>query len=157
MDGLTYCEVSPDTLALTKKLFAKLCDDPATQLHFRPHPLTDAHAEHLCNVAREDYYLIGLWGMEPVAYGILRGWDSGYKVPSVGMAVVQDQRSRGFATAIVQKMITVARDRQAEKILVHVDKTNVHSRRVFDKLGFVFDAAASTEAHDTGWLTLHGD
>lgn len=133
---MTFKELGPDDVDLACRLFEAMQADPLVQKHFRPHPLTQERAEQICCQPRQDYYMVGLIGEAPAAYGILRGWDEGFQRPTAGMVVLPEFRGRGYGTAVVRELIQEAQRREAPSVLVHIDLDNLASRRIFEKLGF---------------------
>ncbi|MEA2606575.1 MAG: hypothetical protein QOI00_1332, partial [Chloroflexota bacterium] len=69
--------------------------------YFQPHPMTADEASRIGRLSGRDVYMIGRAGGEAVAYGMLRGWDEGYEVPSLGVGVRRDQTHRGYGRAMV--------------------------------------------------------
>ena len=53
---------------------------------FRPHDLGESGAREVASHVGKDAYLIGHIDSVPVAYGMLRGWDEGYRIPALGIA-----------------------------------------------------------------------
>ncbi len=63
---------------------------------FHPHPLTAVEAARPCAYDGRDLYYAAVTGDAVVAYGLLRGWDEGYAVPSLGIAVHPAARGLGL-------------------------------------------------------------
>src|SRR5258707_5978777 len=64
---------------------------------FHPHPFTAEYASRLAAHEGRDLYYVATRGDKVAAYGMLRGWDDGYEVPSLGIAVHPDARGFGLA------------------------------------------------------------
>jgi ribosomal-protein-alanine N-acetyltransferase len=120
-----------DAIELTA-LFAAIDDQ-----HFHPHPLTRQEAQRLVEYEGRDVYGVleaddgGL-----VAYGMLRGWDQGYPVPSLGVAVRADQRGHGYGRLMMQWLAGEARRRGADRIRLRVHPRNLPARRLYAELGY---------------------
>src|SRR5512138_3967572 len=63
-------------------------------LRFHPHPFTEAAAVERCQYVGDDAYCVAIANGAVLAYGMLRGWEEGYAVPSLGIAV--DPSARGL-------------------------------------------------------------
>ncbi len=120
-----------DAVALTE-LFAAIRDQ-----HFQPHPLTRQEAERLVEYEGRDVYAV----LEAddgrlVAYGMLRGWDQGYPVPSLGVAVRADQGGRGYGRLMMRWLAEEAGRRGADRIRLRVHPRNLPARRLYTDLGY---------------------
>src|SRR3989344_5517929 len=63
---------------------------------FHPHPLNAEEADKIANYRGMDLYYVLVNARQILAYGILRGWDEGYEVPSLGVAVHPSERGSGI-------------------------------------------------------------
>jgi ribosomal protein S18 acetylase RimI-like enzyme len=123
--------VAPPDEAGLADLFASL---DAT--HFHPHDLGPEGAAAIAGYTGRDVYLV-LGDERLVAYGMLRGWDEGYSVPSLGIAVRQDCYGRGYGRAMMVALHEAARDRGATKIRLRVHPENGRARSLYERLGYV--------------------
>lgn len=108
------------------RLFARL--DPT---YFHPHPLTREEAARIASYHGRDIYL---WTQH--AYGFLRGWDEGFDVPSLGVAVASDQQGRGHGRRMMLALHEAARQRGANRIRLRVHPDNVRACRLYESLGY---------------------
>lgn len=124
------------TLSLGAELFVALSGDAQ---RFHPHPLTAAQAGVIAGMRSRDVYLLAIRA-EPqkaaVAYGILRGWDAGFDVPSLGVAVHPDARGVGVGLAMMGVLHCVARMRGAPSVRLKVYPDNTPAVRLYTKLGY---------------------
>jgi hypothetical protein len=65
-------------------------------LHFHPHLFDDQTARWIANYDGHDLYVVV---REPgtdrfLGYGMLRGWDAGFDVPSLGILIVEKHAGR---------------------------------------------------------------
>src|SRR4051812_27529776 len=83
--------------------------------YFSPHPFTAGAIENIIQTARLDIYCILVEGSNVLAYGMLRGWDEGYDVPSLGIAVHPLVRNTGWGKAFMYLLNASAKRRGATK------------------------------------------
>jgi ribosomal protein S18 acetylase RimI-like enzyme len=107
---------------------------------FHPHPFTAEHASYLAGYQGHDLYYVATKGDEVLAYGMLRGWDEGYSVPSLGIAVLASARGTGLARTFMQFLHTAARYHGATRVRLKVYPENVAARRLYESLGYRFEA-----------------
>jgi len=87
---------------------------------FRPHDLGPAGARQVAGYMGRDVYLIGFLGSVPVAYGMLRGWDEGYRVPSLGIAIRMATGDRGLGRRMMEALHRAVRARGGERVRLRV-------------------------------------
>jgi GNAT superfamily N-acetyltransferase len=103
---------------------------------FHPHPLTAAEAARLCAYEGRDLYYAAAAGESVLAYGLLRGWDEGYAVPSLGVAVHPNARGLGLARTFMGFLHAAAGLRGAKKVRLKVYPDNGPARRLYERLGY---------------------
>jgi ribosomal protein S18 acetylase RimI-like enzyme len=123
--------IEPGDAEALSELFAALEGTP-----FHPHPLTAEEARRLVAYEGRDAYGILAEGEELVAYGILRGWDDGFSVPSLGVAVHPQHQGRGYGRAMMRWLEEQARHRGAQRIRLRVHADNLAARRLYESLGY---------------------
>jgi GNAT superfamily N-acetyltransferase len=128
----------PDHAASLGSLFETLVDND-DEPFFHPHPLTAAEAFRRTEYAGADYYVAAVDGDTVAGYGMLRGWDEGYEVPSLGIAVRPDLRGTGLALDLMEHLHRAAWERGAPRIRLTVVRENERARRFFESLGYRFD------------------
>lgn len=104
---------------------------------FHPHPLDPATIFALCGDPQQDYYCGLFEGPKLVGYGMLRGWNEGFAVPSLGVAVGQTHRHLGCAQQLVNHLHDVARERGAKSLRLTVYRTNPRAVNFFKNFGYV--------------------
>jgi ribosomal protein S18 acetylase RimI-like enzyme len=106
---------------------------------FHPHPFTAAEAERRAGYDGLDLYYICVAGEQILAYAMLRGWDEGYSVPSLGIAVESSARGCGIGELMMTLLHVAARRRGALKIRLKVYRDNAAALRLYEKMGYRFD------------------
>lgn len=109
---------------------------PEDTKHFHPHPLTAEEADRRCHHAGMDLYYILLDENRVLGYGMLRGWDQGYDVPSLGIAIHPAARGQGLTKVFMHFLHAAARARGATRVRLRVRPDNVKAVRLYRSLGY---------------------
>ncbi len=109
---------------------------------FHPHPLTAEHATRLAAYRGRDLYYVATRGEAVLAYGLLRGWDEGFDVPSLGIAVHPAARGHGLARPFMLFLHAAARLRGARRIRLKVYPYNTPARSLYESLGYRLEPGA---------------
>ena len=113
------------------ELFAQL-----DQTFFRPHPMTAEEARRIAHYPGRDVYLVHEIDGQAVAYGFLRGWDEGYDVPSLGVAVRDDSQGQGYGRSMMLALHSRAEAGGASRIRLRVHPNNARARTLYESLGY---------------------
>lgn len=105
---------------------------------FHPHPLTADEARARCGHRGKDLYCVAVEGRRVVGYGMLRGWDAGYDVPSLGIAVHPAARGRGVGRRFMRFLHDAARKRGAKRVRLRVHADNLPAVKLYESLGYRF-------------------
>jgi FkbM family methyltransferase len=106
---------------------------------FHPHELTADEAQRLCTRSGADYYCVAIgFNGNAVGYGLLRGWEQGYDVPSLGIAVHPAARGRGLARALMSHLHAEAARRGSPRVRLKVYPQNTAAVRLYESLGYHF-------------------
>jgi ribosomal protein S18 acetylase RimI-like enzyme len=105
---------------------------------FRPHPFTCDEARRVVGYVGRDVYALLIDLDRPVAYGMLRGWNEGYSVPTLGIAVPTSVQGRGFGRLMMTHLHAEAGRRGATVVRLRVHPDNVRARRLYESLGYVY-------------------
>jgi ribosomal-protein-alanine N-acetyltransferase len=137
------------------ELFAELAGGPEAQ-QFHPHPLTRPEAVRIASgdPARLDLYFAAFVGDRLVGYGMLRGWDEGYGIPSFGVAVRKGYRDRGIGRAMLLYSIDLAREKGAATMMLKVHRDNPGAIHLYESVGFAFEETEVDLGQLKGLLAL---
>lgn len=137
----THCAllpVSQGSLEQLRELFRVISQD-AAGVHFHPHPFDAAQADHIHHYQGEDVYVLLLHEDVVAGYALLRGWDAGYAVPSLGIYILPEKRGQGLARHFMTLLHKTARRKGARRIRLKVYSENCPAVRLYEGLGYVFN------------------
>lgn len=136
--GLHCLQPREQDLALLAEFFVRI-KETDNERFFHPHPLSEAEAKRIILHDGQDIYLILTDGSCVYAYGMLRGWDEGYAIPSLGLAVNPDFHGSGIGRLMMNFLHLTAKLRGCESIRLKVDKMNDRAISLYKSLGYVFE------------------
>lgn len=131
--GLHFRVVQQEDLRLLVGIFHAI-----DETYFRPHPFTADEAKRIADYLGLDVYALLIEDGRPVAYGMLRGFDEGYAVPSLGIAVANEAQGRGLGRLMMKELHSEARRRGATVVRLRVHPANTRARRLYESLGYVY-------------------
>lgn len=143
--------VTPEMQPALERLFAVLSAAKEEQF-FLPHPLTSEQAGVITQYTGNDYYALAFSDDIAIAYGLLRGWDAGYEIPSLGISVHPDFRRHGIGLAMMHYLHAAAALRGSQKIRLRVNRNNVRATKLYQDLGYHFED--DQREFLVGYLTL---
>lgn len=107
---------------------------------FHPHGFDDQALDQLVKYAGADLYYVMVAGSAVIGYGLLRGWDAGYAIPSLGIAVHPSWRRRGLGMAMMHFLHAAAAWRGAARVRLRVNRDNFAAKALYENLGYSFEA-----------------
>jgi len=107
--------------------------------YFTPHPFTRDGFLQILNEAVNDLYYVVVFENTVIGYGMLRGMDEGYSVPSLGIAVDKAVYGTGVATMLMEFLETTSRLRGYKKMRLRVYKNNPRAYNFYIKLGYKYE------------------
>jgi [ribosomal protein S18]-alanine N-acetyltransferase len=140
-----------DEAALVR--FFAVLQSRGTDRFFHPHPFTVKAAIERAAYSGKDLYYVLIDGSEILGYGMLRGWDEGYVVPSLGIVVHPDAQGKGLGRLLMNFLRVAAERKKAEKIRLRVALENEKATKLYRALGYEF-AFESASAYLEGFLDL---
>lgn len=118
---------------------ARFFDDLAVagdDAFFHPHDCDEASLRTLANQPGKDVYVVFVSDGVVLAYGLLRGWNEGYVMPSLGIAVHPDARTGGLGRLMMEYLETMARRLGAPAIRLRVHKCNTRAIAMYEHRGY---------------------
>lgn len=135
--GLRLVPVAAVPVRRLADFFAALVQ-AGDETYFHPHPLTTDAAARIVSYQGKDVYVVAMLDDEMVGYGMLRGWDEGYEVPSLGLAVAPQKRGMGVGEWLMGALHDLARSSGADRVRLSVSEENEPARRLYEHLGYEF-------------------
>ena len=132
-----FREIRPDDLVAVSRFFEQIARDQ-TSHGFRPHPFDEMTARGISEHLGRDLYAIGISGDSIVTYGMLRGWDAGYSVPSLGIYVAPFARGTAMASQFMGYLHAQAAARDASLVRLTVDGWNRPAMKLYERHGYRF-------------------
>lgn len=146
--------VQPDDACALGQLFERLRKQ-GVERFFHPHPLTEEAAAQRAAYVGKDVYCVLQIGTELTGYGMLRGWDEGFEIPSLGLAVDSRQQGRGHGRRLMEFLHGIARQRGAKRIRLRVYPDNVRAMKLYRSLGYSFETNRDADGQLVGFLNLN--
>lgn len=114
---------------------------------FHPHAFTADVVATIAAPGGRDEYVIVTAGREGpvVAYGMLRGWQEGFAVPSLGIAVDRQWRGLGVGRRLMTHLHAVAASRGASAVRLKVYRGNTQAVALYRSLGYEFQPHSEHE------------
>lgn len=119
---------------------ARFFDDLAAagdDAFFHPHAGDAGTLRLIADRMGKDVHLVFVEGGEIRAYGLLRGWNEGYAIPSLGIAVHPAARGSGLGRLVMDYLEAMARHRGAPGIRLRVHKDNARATAMYEHRGYV--------------------
>jgi len=107
--------------------------------YYHPYSLTSETAEKLCGLSSKDLHYVLTDNGRILGHGMLRGWDEGYDVPSLGIVIHPDAANKGLGNMFVRFLHSAAWARGCSRIRLSVHKDNTAALTIYKKLGYVFE------------------
>ncbi len=114
------------------EVFATLDGDP----HFSPHPMTTNHAQKIVARSGRNVYALAFFGDVSVAYGLLRGFDEGYAVPRLGIAVAPKWRGTGVGRRMMKFLHEEAWALGSSVVELRVHPDNAGAIKMYRAFGY---------------------
>lgn len=136
-DGMEIVQLKPEHADALGQLLTAL-DENRDEIWFLPHPLTVEHARVISQRQGRDLYYLAWVKGEAIGYGMLRGWDQGFEVPSLGIAIHPGARGKGLGRRFMEFLHAAARERGATLVRLRVHDGNARAMGLYRTLGYRF-------------------
>lgn len=133
-------------------IFLQHINTPEYRNEFSPFPFDRKQTTVLCDYQGQDlYYAIILENTKIIGLGMLRGWDEGYEIPSIGLCILKDYQGMGFGKLMLAYLEITSKVKGCSKVMLKVKKNNVRARRLYEAGGYLF------AEHDSEYLIGYKD
>ncbi len=112
---------------------------------FHPHPFTKEIARNISYYSGEDLYYALTKDGEILGYGMLRGWDEGYEIPSLGIIIHHSVRMSGLGRLFLLFLHQAAKNKGSKKIRLKVHASNSGAFSLYQSLGYIFQKSDNDE------------
>jgi len=136
-DQLEIVRLRPDLEGPLTEFFEDLAES-GEGARFHPHPFTADAARERTHSSGRDAYCVAIADGRVLGYGMLRGWDEGYAVPSLGIAIRADAQGSGLGRLVMNYLHTEARRRGAPRIRLKVYPDNVRAVALYRSMGYEY-------------------
>ncbi len=133
-------------------IFFQWLKDSGEIPYFSPHPFTREMAQYIARHKGKDLYYLLVDDLEILGYGMLRGWDEGYRIPSLGIFIHPNVRKSGFGQLMMHFLHAVAKYKGSPKVRLTVHPENRDAVRLYKKFGYHF--TEEYEGRKVGFLNL---
>jgi [ribosomal protein S18]-alanine N-acetyltransferase len=120
--------------------FCRALEAAGDAAFFQPHSFSDIELDRVVLHSGRDLYYVAVQGAKVLGYGLLRGWDEGYAVPSLGIAIHPAERSCGLGLAFMHFLHVAASRRGAEQVRLRVNPGNSKAIELYNRLGYLFES-----------------
>jgi ribosomal-protein-alanine N-acetyltransferase len=135
--------------------FLRALVDAGDSVHFQPHAFTPEFVATLVRYTGDDLYYLLTEGDHVLAYGMLRGWDEGFPIPSLGIAVHPAARGSGLGRLMMTFLHAAAKRRNCSAVRLKVAIENKTAAALYESLGYRFTHVEGS--YRVGYLELRGE
>lgn len=139
------------------KLFLQDLKDGGDEIFFSPHATDDISISKISNHNGKDLYYLIVEGKRVLGYGLLRGWDEGYTIPSLGVAIHPSARGIGLGKLFMDFLHMLALRRGANKVRLRVNRKNERAIGLYKSLGYAFEDDVKQTEYFVGFKNLGND
>jgi [ribosomal protein S18]-alanine N-acetyltransferase len=111
-------------------------DRPEILRHFHPFALNEDSALKICQASHQDLYYVTIWKGQIVGFLMLRGWEDGFEIPSLGVLVDHRTHGKGFGRKMTRFAISKANDKGCPAIRLSVYVSNFRALALYSSLDF---------------------
>lgn len=151
--AIEIIRVSPQWKNALKHFLLKL-ESNGDNVYFSPHAHDDTTLDNIASDTNQDLHYILAEGHMVLGYGLLRGWNEGFTIPSLGIAISPHARGQGLATMLMQFLHSAAHRKGASKIRLRVLKQNKKAHSLYSTLGYSFEEDEHNEEFLVGFKKI---
>ena len=107
--------------------------------YFTPHIFTREVITDVVDSSNLDLYYVITYEDKIIGYGMLRGMDDGYNVPSLGIGIDKEFYGTGVATTLVEFLEVTSKLHGYKKMRLRVYMENHRAYHFYNKLGYTYE------------------
>lgn len=108
-----------------------------TRRNFHPFGFSRNELENVFRSIHKDlFYGVFKDNEQMIGFGMLRGWDEGYEIPSLGVLVDERMRGSGIGKHLVEYLVEIAKEHGANRIRLSVYEDNDRAISLYRKNNF---------------------
>lgn len=135
-------------------LFLQELRECGDDIFFSPHPTDEESIARIAHQRGRDLYYLVVEDQKVLGYGFLRGWDEGYKIPGLGIAIHPSARNLGLGKVFMNFLHHLALRRGANKVRLRVHRENIKAIGLYKNLNYVFTADAEQADYLVGFKNI---
>jgi len=136
-ENIKYIAVSQSWVKKLTQFFGDIIANKDEE-YFHPHPLSYEMAKKIAKYEGDDLYFLQIKDNEITGYGMLRGWDDGFTIPSLGIVIHPSFRNKGLGRDFMDFLHNQAKVKGAAKVRLKVYPSNAGARHLYENLGYFF-------------------
>lgn len=105
---------------------------------FHPHDLSYNGLYKEIKEHVKDIYILFINHEKICGYGMLRGWDKGYKIPSLGILIDKNERGKDTSYKLMNELHFLAKKMNCKKVRLTVSKKNIQAINLYKKMNYEF-------------------
>lgn len=109
---------------------------PDITRNFHPFDLSEKTAKIITCTIHLDNYFGAFCKNRIIGFGMLRGWDDGFDVPSLGILVDHLHQRKGIGRLLTNYAISLAKSKRCKKIRLSVYEDNFPAMALYSSIGF---------------------
>ena len=138
------------------QMFLQELDRAGETVFFSPHPADGKTLHDLAVRPTANVYCLLIEEQQVVGYGLLRGWDEGFEIPSLGIAIHPQRRSEGLGNFLMGYLEFLAERRGAASVRLRVFRQNAAAIALYSMRGYEWTADPGNEHLLVGHKPLKG-
>lgn len=136
------------------KQFLQSLKECGDDIFFSPHPTDEDSINRIVGHNGRDLYYLLIEENKVLGYGMLRGWDEGYQIPGLGLAIHPSARGEGLGKMFMDFLHVLAFRRGASKVRLRVHINNEKAIGLYKSLGYVFEEDVNQSNYLVGFKSI---
>lgn len=112
---------------------------------FHPHGFSIEDFYKEIENKNKDTYIFMEDNKQLIGYGLLRGLDRGFEIPSLGILISKEWRGKGYSVLLMNHLHEISKQLNMNKVRLTVYKENKIAISLYNKLGYKFSEKNNEE------------